>query len=70
MFKFSKVLERGSAYLKKELRDKGILTDSSIEELRKEILVDQSDLIPQKLNCIPENYERVTGEWIQQPTFM
>ncbi len=67
--RFSKVLDRGSAYLKKELREKGILNDDDIDDLKQEIIMDISDLNQVgAAKWVPENYETKTGEWLQRPT--
>merc|ERR1711907_160936 len=64
--RFSKVLDRGSAYLKKELQDKGILSNHDLENFKQEIIMDMSDLnVVTPRSWIPENYEAKTGEWLQ-----
>lgn len=64
-----KVLEKGSDYLRQELRTRGVLTEKGIEELRRDIIADTGDInvIPQA-QWIPENY--IDGNWVQRPTMM
>lgn len=63
------VLESGSEYLKQELRNRGVLTEQGIMELRKDILADTGDIesIPESA-WVPENYRN--GEWTQLPVLM
>jgi Lon protease-like protein len=66
--KFRRVLDKGSAYLRKELVDKGVLTAEGLDELRREVAGDVSDLeTTMSANWIPENY--VDGQWQLAPTF-
>lgn len=66
--KFKRVLQKGSAYLKKELAEKGIMDEAGLELLRKDIINDLSDLeTPDKTQWVPENF--VDGQWQLAPTF-
>jgi hypothetical protein len=63
------VLDKGSAYLRKELEDKNILTPKEIDDLRNDMIYDTSDLeINQGISSVPENF--VNGHWVLAPTFM
>ena len=61
------MLEKGGAYLRTELRQKGLMNDDDLRNLRAETLSNFSDFIP-KSNWYPENY--INGNWIQTPTLM
>ena len=66
--KLISVLEKGGAYLRSELRSKGLMDDDDLRKLRNDILSDDAaDFIP-KANWNPENY--VNGNWIQKACAM
>ena len=64
--RFLKVLEKGGAYLKDELRNRGVLTESGIQALCEEVLHDEVQ-VP-KQSWVAENY--VNGAWIPMATIM
>jgi len=66
--KFRRVLDKGSAYLRKELVDKAIVSVEGLDQLREDIIHDTSDLETiSKMNWVPENF--VDGQWQLAPTF-
>jgi len=67
--RFLKILEKGSSYLREELRNRGVLTEPGIQKLCDEVLHDTDILteIPKNL-YIPENY--VNGQWVPMATLM
>lgn len=65
--KLVRILEKGGAYLRSELKAKGVMTDDQLRDLRADILAKHSEFIP-KLNWHPENY--VNGNWVQTVTIM
>ncbi len=66
--KFRLVLDKGSSYLRKELVDKGIVTEDGLNQLRQDVIHDTSDLetVPRS-SWVPENF--VDGQWRLAPTF-
>jgi len=67
--RLQKVLEKGSEYLRQELRSRGVLTEQGINDLRADILADTVDIeVPPPASWVPENY--VNGEWVQTPVLM
>lgn len=67
--RFLKIIEKGSSYLKSELRNKGVLTEPGIQKLYDDLLRDDAVLndFP-KSAWAPENY--VQGNWVLMPTLM
>ena len=68
--RFLKILDKGSSFLRDELRNKGVLTDKGIKKLCDEVVHDNAILndTPNKQNWVPENY--VNGAWQQMATLM
>jgi Lon protease-like protein len=67
--KFLNVLEKGGLYLRKELKDKGILTEDELTALREDIISDTTDVETLSESAwFPDNY--VDGSWRQVPTLM
>lgn len=65
--KLISVLEKGGTYLRSELRNKGLMDDDSLRQLREETINDCSDFLP-KGSWHPENY--VNGNWVQRACAM
>jgi hypothetical protein len=67
--KVRQAIERGSAFLRDELRNKGVITDEGIKKLRSDISQDRDILEPKNSDAwFPENYR--DGAWIQMATIM
>lgn len=64
-----RALERGGGYLMNELKNKGVLTDEGLRQLRIDTLQDQRDIDVFPPNAWqPENF--VDGQWVQKAVLM
>jgi hypothetical protein len=62
-------LEESTKFLENELRKRGVVTETGLNELRKDLILDTFDLDSSpSSNWVPNNF--VNGDWKQRPTFM